>query len=311
MDADELRLFEASLRQAIGREPAGIIDAALADVGWTDALGHDPTVAAAGFGIQGELNVTSSALDDVVIAALGHAPAPTTAVILPPLGSHTPGPAGAAIQGFGTRRLAAADTAIVIVRRDDGDLIGSVEAAALQRRTVAGVDPAGGWVEVTADLTATDLTPVAWNDAVTAAQRAVARELAAASRAMLALARDHAVDRIQFGRPISGFQAVRHRLAESLVAVEAADAAVAVAFAEPSLFASAMAKAIAGRSARSVARHAQQVLAGMGFTSEHPFHRYLRRTMVLDQLFGSAESISTELGEAVLAARQVPALLAL
>ena len=39
------------------------------------------------------------------------------------------------------------------------------------------------------------------------------------------LAREHAVDRVQFDRPIAGFQAVRHRLAESLVAIEAADAA--------------------------------------------------------------------------------------
>ena len=41
------------------------------------------------------------------------------------------------------------------------------------------------------------------------------------------LAREHALERVQFDRPIAGFQAVRHRLAEGLVAIEAADAAAA------------------------------------------------------------------------------------
>ena len=42
----------------------------------------------------------------------------------------------------------------------------------------------------------------------------------------------------------------------------------------------ALAKAIAGRTARTVATQCQQVLAGIGFTTEHPFHRFLKRTMV-------------------------------
>ena len=41
---------------------------------------------------------------------------------------------------------------------------------------------------------------------------------------MLSLARQHALDRVQFGKPIAGFQAVRHRLAETLVAIEGAEA---------------------------------------------------------------------------------------
>src|SRR5207245_4705497 len=110
----------------------------------------------------------------------------------------------------------------------------------------------------------------------------LAHELVGASRTMLQLARDHAVDRVQFGRPIASFQAVRHRLADSLVAIEAADAATGAWWEAPSPVAAQLAKAVAGRSARIVTRHAQQVLAGMGFTQEHPFHRYLRRVLGLD-----------------------------
>ena len=48
--------------------------------------------------------------------------------------------------------------------------------------------------------------------------------LVGAGRAMLSLARQHALDRVQFGRPVASFQAIRHRLAETLVAIEGAEA---------------------------------------------------------------------------------------
>jgi alkylation response protein AidB-like acyl-CoA dehydrogenase len=128
---------------------------------------------------------------------------------------------------------------------------------------------------------------------------------------MLNLAREHAIGRSQFDRPIGSFQAVRHKLAESLVAVEGADAALDGGWADPTPFAAAMAKAIAGNAAETVAKHAQQVLAGMGFTSEHPFHHYLKRTMVLDQLLGASASLRNEIGQAALDAGEAPPLLPL
>ena len=54
-----------------------------------------------------------------------------------------------------------------------------------------------------------------------------------AARTMLELARQHALERVQFGRPITIFQAVRHRLADSLIALEAADGLLAAAWDEP------------------------------------------------------------------------------
>ena len=123
-------------------------------------------------------------------------------------------------------------------------------------------------------------------------QLALGHELVGLARAMLELARRHALDRVQFGRPIGSFQAVRHRLAESLVALEAADGLLSAAWEDPSPVTAAMAKGLAGRSARTVARHAQQVLAGIGFTAEHPLHRYVRRTIVLDQLLGASSVLT-------------------
>jgi alkylation response protein AidB-like acyl-CoA dehydrogenase len=126
-----------------------------------------------------------------------------------------------------------------------------------------------------------------------------------AARAMLELARRHALDRVQFGRPISAFQAVRHRLADAFVSTEAAAALLDEAWQDPAVY-GAMGKAFAGRQARLVATQAQQVLAGIGFTAEHPFHHYVRRVLVLDQLLGAGSELTRGLGAAVLQTGDLP-----
>ena len=60
-----------------------------------------------------------------------------------------------------------------------------------------------------------------------AGRGAVGWWLVGTGRAMLALARQHALDRVQFGRNVGTFQAIRHRLAETLVAIEGAEATLA------------------------------------------------------------------------------------
>jgi alkylation response protein AidB-like acyl-CoA dehydrogenase len=67
-----------------------------------------------------------------------------------------------------------------------------------------------------------------------------------------------------------------------------------------------MAKGMAGRSARTAARHCQQVLAGIGFTVEHPFHRFFFRTAVNDQLLGASSALTRQLGTDVLATGTFP-----
>jgi alkylation response protein AidB-like acyl-CoA dehydrogenase len=49
-----------------------------------------------------------------------------------------------------------------------------------------------------------------------------------------------------------------------------------------------------------VARHCQQVLAGIGFTTEHPLHRSVRRAIVLDQLLGAGSLLTRTLGADIL-----------
>jgi len=112
-------------------------------------------------------------------------------------------------------------------------------------------------------------------------------------RLMLSLSVTYVATRTQFGRPLGSFQAVRHRLAETHVALEGAEAALSAA--ENDLGAL-LAKAAAGTAALTAARHCQQVLGGIGFTAEHDLNRQVRRTLVLDGLLGSARELTREAG---------------
>jgi Acyl-CoA dehydrogenase, C-terminal domain len=132
--------------------------------------------------------------------------------------------------------------------------------------------------------------------------------LVGASRAMLSLARQHALDRVQFGRPIASFQAIRHRLAETLVAIEGAEATLHTAAAQPDELASLLAKAAAGQAALTAARHCQQVLGGIGFTAEHPLHHHVKRSLILDGLLGSTRDLTRQAGAALRAKGSAPRL---
>jgi Acyl-CoA dehydrogenase, C-terminal domain len=147
--------------------------------------------------------------------------------------------------------------------------------------------------------------------ALAAGRRALGWWLVGASRAMLSLARQHAVDRVQFGRRISSFQAIRHRLAETLVAIEGAEATLLTAAdapGDPDGLACLLAKAAAGQAALTTARHCQQVLGGIGFTAEHQLHRHVKRALILDGLLGSARELTREGGATLRAKGSAPRL---
>ncbi|WP_018500742.1 acyl-CoA dehydrogenase family protein, partial [Parafrankia discariae] len=133
-----------------------------------------------------------------------------------------------------------------------------------------------------------------------AGQRALGWWLLGTGRTMLTLTREHALARTQFGRPIASFQAVRHRLAETLVALDGAEATLHTATTTATsttattsdiTLTALLAKAAAGKAALDTARHCQQVLAGIGFTAEHDFHHHLRRVLTLDGLLGSTRDL--------------------
>ncbi len=236
-------------------------------------------------------------------------------IVLPALGDWRP-PAASASNDVTVDGLALANNEglVVAIRVDRACLATTVPAGALELEPAHGIDPELGLRKVHGTIDFSDLsgaTEVDWTAAIAAGQRALSHELIGASRRMLDLARTHALERVQFGRQIAMFQAVRHRLAETLVAIEMADAMLAAAWEDDTTVSAAMAKAVAGRAARTTARHCQQVLAGIGFTTEHPLHLSIRRVLVLDQLLGSSKRLTSELGSRVVASGELPVLLPL
>jgi hypothetical protein len=314
MDPAELQLFERGIRRATETDGGEALESALTELGWHDALRADRrTAVSLLFEAQGAANLASSTLDAVLSEELGENAGAPVAVVLPQLRRcEAPGRISDGrfvVLGLGTEAVARRDTAVVVTAHDGAHAAVTVKTSALELRSVHGLDPALGLVEVVGDFDgagADERGPVDWEAAVASGQLALGHELVGGGRAMLELARQHALERIQFGRPIGSFQAVRHRLAEGLVAMEAAAALLGATWDEPSRVNAAMAKGLAGRSARTVARHAQQVLAGIGFTTEHPLHRYVRRTLVLDQLLGAGTRLTRQLGTDVLESRSLP-----
>ena len=320
IDADERALMEETVRGALAEAVAdgGDVDAVLAKLGWREMLRDEADDAIAiVFGALGRTNAVGTALDDVLATALGVEPRNDLAVVLPPFGGFSPpGSEAREVQadGLATVRAAHARELLVVCRAGEAlrAVVAPVEAAEIRR--IHGVDPDGGLhaVHVRARIEgSTFLDSAVWPTTLALGRRAVSHQIEGGCRTMLGLARIHALEREQFGRPIARFQAVRHRLAEALVAVEALEAALQAARDAPGPETAALAKAVAGRSARTVARHAQQVLAGIGFTTEHAFHRTLKRTMALEGLFGSVDAIVLDVGRRLLAERDVPTLIEL
>jgi hypothetical protein len=145
------------------------------------------------------------------------------------------------------------------------------------------------------------------------ARRAIAWWLVGTSRTMLSLAREHALSRSQFGKPVSGFQSIRHKLAETYVAIEGAEAALQACAGTPESpgnneLRSLLAKAAAGQAALTTSKHSQQILGGIGFTEEHELQRHIKRAHVLDGLFGSARELTREAGAIISAQGSAPRL---
>lgn len=126
------------------------------------------------------------------------------------------------------------------------------------------------------------------------ATAALSAELVGTAQKALDIAVEYAKTRVQFGKPIGSFQAVKHKCVDMMVAVENArsltyyacwtvDERVAeAASAVP------MAKAYASDMGKNVTSEAIQVHGGIGFTWEHDMHLYHRRALAGEANFGNA-----------------------
>ena len=134
-----------------------------------------------------------------------------------------------------------------------------------------------------------------WPRLEQALQRAaamLAAECVGGSQKVLDLSVAYARERIQFGRPIGSFQAVKHKCADMLVDVELGRSAMyyaawAASDSDEELpLAASMAKAFCGEAYTRVAGNGIHVHGGIGFTWEHDMHLYFKRAKASEVLLG-------------------------
>ena len=121
--------------------------------------------------------------------------------------------------------------------------------------------------------------------AETAAILLAAEQIGAASKC-LDLTVEYAKDRVQFGRPIGSFQALKHRMADLHVAVQSARAVVDDAVTDPSTTSAALARFSASEAFSKVAAEAIQIHGGIAITWEHDIQLYFKRAHGSAQLLG-------------------------
>lgn len=119
----------------------------------------------------------------------------------------------------------------------------------------------------------------------------LAAECIGGAQKCLDLTLEYAGQRVQFGRPIASFQAIKHRCADMFIQIEAARSAVYAAAAarpEDKTEAALIAKAYASDVFFKVAGDAIQLHGGIGFTWEYPLHFFFKRARANRSMFGSS-----------------------
>ena len=328
MTPDEVELLDAAVATMAARHDGPALTEALDGFGWLELLATAPEVVVPRIlAAQGRLGTWSAAFHDVLAAGVGQLgpgldPAGVTVVPPQPRASTAGRASGEAvvIDGLAVGARPGRDRLIVVATDPGGETsVFRVAASDVAATAVQGLDPdllierLRGEVPAGAAVLARGAEAAAWWSAAEAGgRRALCHHLAAAMGEMLQLALTHARERAQFGQLIGTFQAVRHRLAEAYVAVAAAEAAADAAWDsdDPGL-AAATAKLVTSRAGALTVRHCQQVLAGIGFTAEHPFPRVMKRFVVLDRLLGSSSDLAPIVGRQLASAGTAPRLVEL
>jgi alkylation response protein AidB-like acyl-CoA dehydrogenase len=120
----------------------------------------------------------------------------------------------------------------------------------------------------------------------------LAAEQVGGAQKVLEMAVEYAKVRVQFGRPIGSFQAIKHKCADMLLEVESAKSAAyygmwcAAELNDELPSTASLAKAYCSEAYFHAAAENIQIHGGIGFTWEHPAHLYFKRAKSSELLFG-------------------------
>jgi len=206
-------------------------------------------------------------------------------------GDTVSGPAGAVLGG-GLAQL------LLVAVGDDVAVVEVGEGVAVD--TPPNMDPTRRTARVTLDSAPATLLPGARRSLVDLARVILAAEAVGLARECTEQAAAYAKERVQFGRPIGTFQAVKHHCANMAVATELATSAVwdaaraAAAGGDQLTYAAAVAATLAAPAADLCANLNTQVHGGIAITWEHDAHLFMRRATTL-LTFLEAEKAAAEL----------------
>jgi len=217
------------------------------------------------------------------------------------------------LQGSAGTVLGGASADLILLRAGDDVVILPADAAGLTLKSGSDLDPTRRSVAVTAagvTIEPANVIAGAATRAVALARTLGAAEAVGGASACVDLAVEYAKQRVQFGRTIGTFQAIKHHCANMLVAAElatavvwdaarAGDARAADGSADEFSLVAAMAATLAFEPFVHNAQMNIQVHGGIGFTWEHDAHLYLRRALVLNGVLGTprdAEDVTTLAG---------------
>ena len=146
----------------------------------------------------------------------------------------------------------------------------------------------------------------AWSKTLDQAGVLLSNEMVGGAQFVLDMAVQYAKDRVQFGRPIGSFQAIKHKCADMLLEVESAKSAAyyaswAAAEDNDELpVVASLAKAYCSDAYFHAAAENIQIHGGIGFTWEHDAHLYFKRAKSSEILLGDAtyhrEQLAQRLG---------------
>ncbi len=184
-----------------------------------------------------------------------------------------------------------ADVLLVAASTPDGPALFEADpaAAGISRTATPAMDPTRPLSRVTFDAAPAALLATGaevLQRVLSVAQTALAGEAVGAAARILELTVEYTGQRKQFGRPIGGFQALKHRMADMYVLVETARSIAYQAAESLAPVDAATAKAYCAEAFQTVAGEAIQLHGGIAITWEHDAHLYFKRAHGCAQLFG-------------------------
>ena len=192
-----------------------------------------------------------------------------------------------------------AERFVALARAKGGHVLVTFAPGSVSIEQGQALDPSRPLATVSVDAVPDSMVAVSLHEALTVPLTAAAAELVGVAQRLLDLAVTYAKTREQFGQPIGSFQGIKHKLADTYVAVERARsltylAAMTVDASEGAWRHALLAKAVASETAMAAARACVQVHGAIAQTWEHDVHLFVRRAWQSAASMGDARVLYKE-----------------